>query len=129
MKFRSSCARCGATIHLIPPWMHPVYSCECGASGYLFAFSTPKQAIQAHEIREPHILTYVPPNDDWTPGRISRMYCQFREESIEHARTCKLCKAVAEQGLVCPDLEDLRIGRNKYLTLMIAYPKEYAANE
>jgi DNA-binding CsgD family transcriptional regulator len=52
------------------------------------------------------------------------MYSYFREESIEHARICRLCKAVAEQGLVCPDLEKLRVGRNKYLALTIEYPQE-----
>jgi hypothetical protein len=104
--------------------MHPVYSCNCGPAGLLFAFSSPKQAIQAHEIRQPDTTKYVSPTDDWTPERIARMYYQFREESIEHSRICGLCKAVAEQGLVCPDLEALRLGRNKWLTLMIAYPQE-----
>ena len=124
MNFVSKCYRCGATIRLVPPWMHPVYSCECRPSGLLFAFSSPKQAIQAQELREPDTTTCVPSNDELTPGRIARMYYQFREESIEHAKTCRLCRAVAEQGLVCPDLESLRSGRNKWLALMMAYPQE-----
>lgn len=63
-------------------------------------------------------------NDELTPKRIARIYRLFREESIEHAKTCGLCKAVAEQGFVCPDLENLRSGRNKWLALMTAYPQE-----
>lgn len=127
MRFTATCSRCGATITLVPPWMHPVYSCGCGPSGLLFAFSTPNQAIQENikmQLRPVTVKCVPLDNDELTPKRIARMYRLFRNESIEHSKTCGLCKAVAEQGLVCPDLEQLRLGRNKWLALMVAYPEE-----
>jgi len=131
VNYSSKCARCGATITLVPPWMHPVYSCDCGPSDLVFAFSTSKQALQENIKMQPKPVKPIPclgfrftAPDELTPIRIARMFYHFREQSIQHAKTCGLCKAVAEQGLVCPDLEELRLGRNKWLAMMIAYPQD-----
>jgi len=62
--------------------------------------------------------------DELTPEIIARMYYYLREVRIKHAGTCNLCRIVAEQGLVCPDLEALRDACNHWLALKMAYPEE-----
>lgn len=119
--FTSRCARCGAMITLVPPWMHPKYSCDCGPSGLLSSFSKRMQAIPKGHT-DP--MTYVPHDDELTPDKVARMYYYIRELSIKHAGSCKLCNIVAIQGLACPDLYVLRALRNKWLALKAKYPEE-----
>ena len=118
MRFAIKCPHCSSTIKLEPPWMRPVYSCHCKPSDSMLAFSLRLAATQA-----PKCIT--PMQDDaLTPDIIARMYYYLREVRIKHADTCGLCRAVAEQGLVCPDLEALRDASNKWLALKVAYPEE-----
>ena len=118
MRFAIKCPHCSSTIKLEPPWMRPVYSCHCKPSDSMLAFSLRLAATQA-----PKCIT--PMQDDaLAPDIIARMYYYLREVRIKHAGTCGLCRAVAEQGLVCPDLEALRDASNKWLALKVAYPEE-----
>lgn len=114
MRFAIKCPRCGSTIRLEPPWMRLIYSCRCKPDKAMLAFSVRLAATQSP----------TSTHDELNPETIARMYYYIRELRVKHAGTCNLCKAVAEQGLVCPDLEELRIVCNKWLSLKITCPEE-----